>query len=84
MKITSSYGIELKNINKLLLPTAKLYQEAVSFCIAVFESEWSDIEPLTTLSRNNFAEHLIHNTKDNIANVLTGLADGVKLEKKAA
>ena len=67
MKITSSYGIELKNINKLLLPTAKLYQEAVSFCIAVFESEWSDIEPLTTLSRNNFAEHLIHNTKDNIA-----------------
>lgn len=67
MKIISSYGIELKNINKMLLPTAKLYQEAVSFCIDVFENEWTTIEPLDSLSRNNFAEHLIHNTKDNIA-----------------
>ena len=67
MKITSSYGIELKNINKLLLPTVKLYREAVSFCIDIFEYEWINIEPLSSLSRNSFAEHLIHSTKDNIA-----------------
>ena len=67
MKITSSYGVELKNICKLLLPTAKLYQEAVSFCIDVFENEWAAIKPLDRFSRNNFADHLVHSTRDNIA-----------------
>ena len=67
MKITSSYGIEIKNINKLLLSTVCVYQAVLSFCITVFEKEWTDIEPLSSLSRNNFGEHLIHSTKENSA-----------------
>lgn len=67
MKITSSYGIELKNINKLLLPTAKIYQEAVSFCVDVFENEWTDISTLDTLSAKTYCLNLIHSTKSNIA-----------------
>lgn len=67
MKITSSYGIEIKNINKMLITTANIYQDALSFCITTFENEWQNIEPLDTLSRNNYGEHLIHNTKDNVA-----------------
>lgn len=67
MKITSSYGVEIKNINKLLITTVNIYQDALSFCIATFENEWQNIEPLDTLFRNNYGERLIHNTKDNAA-----------------
>lgn len=67
MKIVNSYGVELLHINKLLLPTAKIYQNAVSFCISVFEIEWNDLGKLSGTVRNNYAEHLIHTTKDNKA-----------------
>ena len=51
----------------MLVTTASIYQDALSFCIATFENEWQNIEPLSALSRNNYGEHLIHNTKDNVA-----------------
>lgn len=67
MKITSSYGVEVKNINKMLVTTANIYQDALSFCIVTFEKEWPIIKSLDILRRNNFGEHLIHSTKNNIA-----------------
>lgn len=67
MKIISSYGIEIKNINKMFIATANIYQDALSFCITAFEQEWHNIEPLDKFSRNNYGEHLIHNTKNNVA-----------------
>lgn len=44
MKITSSYGIEIKQMNKIFRPTVVIYNNAISFCVDVFENEWSDIE----------------------------------------
>jgi hypothetical protein len=67
MEITSSYGIEIKQMNKIFLPTVAIYNDAISFCINAFENEWSDIERLNTMRRKNYAEHLIHNTKNNKA-----------------
>ena len=36
MKIMSSYGIEIKNMNKIFYPTIAVYNKAVSFCIYMF------------------------------------------------
>lgn len=67
MKIISSYAVELKHTSKIFYPTIKIYQRAVSFCVSVFDSEWSAISLLTGKSRNNYAERLIHSTKSNQA-----------------
>lgn len=67
MKITNSYGIEIKQMNKIFRPTIAIYNNAISFCVECFENEWNDIVLLDTIQRKQFAENLIHNTKDNKA-----------------
>ena len=67
MKITSSYGIEIKQMNKIFRPTVVIYNEAISFCIEAFENEWLAIEQLDTMQRKQYAESLIHTTKNNKA-----------------
>lgn len=69
MKIVSSYAIEIKHINKLFRQTIKIYNDAISFCIKVFEENWSDLENLETgnKERKDYADSLIHSTKSNIA-----------------
>lgn len=67
MKIDSSYGVEIKNINKVLKPTIKIYQRAISFCIDVFEKEWSLLGTLEDLKQKDVSEDLIHSSKTNIA-----------------
>ncbi len=67
MKTTLSYGMEIRNQNKIFLPTINVYQKALTFCIRVVENEWVDIEPLTAKYRNAFVEHLVHSTKSNKA-----------------
>ena len=67
MKIISSYGIEIKQMNKIFRPTVAIYNDAVSFCVDAFENEWKDIEKLGTMQRKQYAENLIHTTKNNKA-----------------
>lgn len=67
MKIISSYGIEIKQMNKLFRATVSIYNKAVTFCINVFENEWKNIKPLKKLKRTQYAENLIHTTKNNKA-----------------
>jgi hypothetical protein len=67
MKIISSYGIEIKQMNKIFRPTVAIYNDAISFCIDAFENEWSDIEGLDTMQRKQYAESLIHSTRNNTA-----------------
>jgi IS605 OrfB family transposase len=67
MKIVSSYGIEIRNMNKTFMPTVAIYNGAISFCIDAFENEWSDIKNLDTMQRKQYAENLIHSTKNNKA-----------------
>ncbi len=66
-KQTSSYGIEIKHVNKIFYPTVTLFRKAVAFCIEAFETEWLSIETLSSKYRVNYAERLIHTTKDNMA-----------------
>ena len=68
MKLTSSYTVELKQINKILNYTVKVYREALAFLIDVFDSEWEDLYLIKDKQkRAMYAEKLIHNTKNNIA-----------------
>ena len=67
MKVALSYGMEIRNQNKIFLSTVNIYQNALSFCISVVENEWVDVEPLTSKYRNYYVEHLVHTTKSNKA-----------------
>ena len=40
MKIVSSYGIEIKQMNNIFRPTVAIYNRAITYCIDVFEKEW--------------------------------------------
>ena len=69
MKLTSSYTIEIKHINKLFRQTIKIYNDAISFCIKAFEEHWEVLDTLDTGNKERFAyaDALIHSTKSNIA-----------------
>ena len=45
-KQTSSYGIEIRHAHKIFYRTITLFNEAVSYCIDVFEQEWADLSVL--------------------------------------
>ena len=66
MKIITSYAVEVLRINKLFRQTVKIYNDAVSFCIDVFEHEWSDLEQLEVGNRKRFkyADDLIHSRSE--------------------
>ena len=68
MEITSSYNVEILKANKIFEPTIKVYRDALSYCIDIFNGEWDNLSAIKgAKTRFNFAEHLIHTTKDNIA-----------------
>ena len=69
MKLTSSYAIEIKHINKLFRQTIKIYHDAISFCIKAFEEHWNVLSTLETGNKERFAyaDALIHSTKSNVA-----------------
>lgn len=69
MNITSSYAVEIKHIKKLFNNTIKIYNDAISYCVKVFESEWDMLETIDIAGKQRFsyADSLIHSTKSNIA-----------------
>ena len=69
MKIISSYAVEIKHINKLFRQTIKIYNDAITFCVKIFEENWSDLKILeaSNKERKSYAEKLIHSTKSNVA-----------------
>ena len=69
MKLTSSYAVEIKHINKLFRQTIKIYNDAISFCVKAFEEHWEVLETLDTGNKERFAyaDALIHSTKSNDA-----------------
>lgn len=69
MKLTSSYAIEIRHVNKIFRNTIKIYNDAISFCVKVFEAHWNDLKILNTGNKERFsyADSLIHSTKSNIA-----------------
>ena len=67
MKCEYSYAVELRHVNKIFHDTVSIFRDAVSFCIEVFESEWSDIECFNNTDKKGYAERLIHSTDSNVA-----------------
>lgn len=69
MKLTSSYAVEIKHIDKLFRQTIRIYNNAISFCIKVFEEHWDTLKGLDTYNRDRsaYAEKLVHSTKFNKA-----------------
>jgi IS605 OrfB family transposase len=69
MKLTSSYAVEIKHINKLFRQTVKIYNDAISFCVKAFEEHWEVLKTLKTGNKERFAyaDALIHSTKSNDA-----------------
>ena len=68
MKITSSYGVELRKQNIPIRQTLDVYRAAVSYLTEVYAQVWEELERIPgTKKRFNEAEHLIHTTKKNQA-----------------
>jgi transposase len=68
MKLTSSYGVEIKKVDFDIMDTVRIYREALSFCIDVFDKEWAVINAISgNKEKVNYAEHLIHSTDKNTA-----------------
>ena len=68
MKITSSYGVELRKQNIPIRQTPDIYRSAVGYLTEIYEQVWEDLERIPeTKKRFNEAEHLIHTTKKNQA-----------------
>ena len=68
MLITNSYKAKIINKNLSLKPTLVIYRNAVSFLVDVYNKEWHSINLIINKNdKFNYAEHLVHSTKDNIA-----------------
>lgn len=68
MEIVSSYGAEIRKLNKPLRATLDIYQKAVAWLIPVYDREWERLELEPDKNRQfNLAEHLVHETKKNRA-----------------
>ena len=66
MKITSSYGVELRKQNIPIRQTLDVYRSAVSYLVEIYAQVWEELEGiLEAKKRFNEAEHLIHTTKKN-------------------
>ena len=68
MKITSSYGVEIRKAEAALSATLKIYREAVRVLVLFYDSVWEGISAVKgEKKRFNYAEHLVHSTKKNRA-----------------
>ena len=66
MKITSSYGVELRKHNIPIRQTLDVYRSAVSYLTEIYEQVWEELESIQEAKKRfNEAEHLIHTTKKN-------------------
>ena len=68
MKITSSYGVEIRKAGGVLSMTLKIYREAVRVLALFYDTVWDDLSAVKEeKKRFNRAEHMVHSTKKNRA-----------------
>ena len=68
MRITSSYGVEIKRQNIPIRHTLRIYRSAVSYLIQVYAESWEELSQIDNAKKRfNAAEHLVHETKKNHA-----------------
>ena len=60
MKITSSYGVEIRKADGALSTTLKVYREAVRVLALFYDSVWEEVSSVAgEKKRFNYAEHLV-------------------------
>lgn len=62
MKTITSYAVKIKNYNKILNDTIKLFRQAVTFFIQILDSEWENFVSLSGKQKNGALEKLTHKT----------------------
>ena len=68
MKITSSYGVELRHIGKMLNGTIEIYRKALAYLIDVVNKEWDAASAVKGVKKQvQCVEKWIHTTKSNMA-----------------
>ena len=68
MRVTSSYGVEIKKQNIPIRHTLRIYRSAVSYLIQVYAESWEELSQIDNAKKQfNAAEHLVHETKKNHA-----------------
>ena len=68
MKITSSYGVEIRKAGGALSMTLKIYREAVRVLALFYDTVWDDLSAVKEeKKRFNHAERMVHSTKKNRA-----------------
>ena len=68
MKITSSYGVEIRKAGGALSMTLKIYRKAVRVLALFYDTVWDDLSAVKEeKKRFNRAEHMVHSTKRNRA-----------------
>ncbi len=59
MRITSSYGVEIKKQNIPIRHTLRIYRSAVSYLIQVYAESWEELSQIDNAKKRfNAAEHL--------------------------
>ena len=68
MKVSSSYGVEIRKQNTCYRKTMDIYRDACAYLIRALDNAWEELSPIgAPLKRFNVAEHLVHSTKRNQA-----------------
>jgi hypothetical protein len=68
MKVTSSYGVEIKKQNICIRKTLDVYRAAVAYLVPVYDSVYPELAGIPDKNRCfNKAEHMVHTTKANTA-----------------
>lgn len=68
MNLISSYGVELRHINKQLRDTVAVYRNALAYLIDVVNKEWDTVSAIQSVQKQvQRVEKWIHTTKSNTA-----------------
>ena len=68
MKVSSSYGVEIRKQNICFRKTVDIYREACAYLVRTLDGTWGELSLVKNeLRRFNEAEHLVHTTNKNQA-----------------
>lgn len=58
----TSYPVQIKHVNKVLMDTVGIYQDAVAYLIDIAALRFDEIKDLSELSARKHIEDLVHGT----------------------
>ena len=68
MKVTSSYGVEIRKQNICFRKTMDIYRRAVMYLTRTLDTVWEELSGIgNAKKRFNSAEHMVHTTRNNTA-----------------